>query len=143
MAPEHERGLGHWQGQWFTLRDLLCSTASALAAMVEVLEGLQVDEAAMRANLGRTRGLVYSESVSVALARKLGRQAAHELTEKLCETAVKQGKDLAEVLRADPRASKVLDPASIDALFDPQRSFASAATMIERALAHWQQSIQN
>jgi 3-carboxy-cis,cis-muconate cycloisomerase len=110
--------------------------------MVEVLEGLQVDEAAMRANLDRSRGLVYSENVSVALARKLGRQAAHELVEKLCEAAVKQGKGLAEVLRADPRASKVLDPASIDALFDPQRSFASAATMIDRALAHWQQSIQ-
>jgi 3-carboxy-cis,cis-muconate cycloisomerase len=143
MTPEHERGLGQWQGQWFTLRDLLCSTASALAAMVDVLEGLQVDAGAMHANLDRSKGLVYSESVSVALARKLGRQAAHELTEKLCETAVKQGKALADVLRADPRASAALDPASIDALFEPQRSFASAAAMIDRALAQWQQSIQN
>ena len=101
LSPEHERGLGHWQGQWFTLRDLLCSTASALAAMAEVLEGLAVDERAMRANLDRTRGLVFSENVSLHLARSLGRQAAHALTEKLCETAVREGKDLIDVLRAD------------------------------------------
>src|SRR5258705_14020987 len=92
LSPEHERGLGHWQGQWFTLRDLLCSTASALAAMAEVLEGLRVDEQAMRANLERSHGLVYSENVSVALSRALGKQAAHALTEKLCEIALREGK---------------------------------------------------
>jgi 3-carboxy-cis,cis-muconate cycloisomerase len=142
-TPEHERGLGHWQGQWFTLRDLLCSTASALAAIAEVLEGLQVNEDAMRTNLERSMGLAYSENVSVALARTLGRQAAHELTEKLCETAVRQGKSLAEALRADPKASKAIGTAAIDALFEPQRGFGAAARMIERAVAQWQKTAQN
>ena len=54
LTPEHERGVGQWQSQWFTLRDLLCATASGLAAMAEVLETLQVDEAAMRRNLERS-----------------------------------------------------------------------------------------
>ena len=58
LSSEHERGLGQWQSQFFTLRDLACSAASGLAAMVEVLEGLKVDEAAMRRNLERTAGLV-------------------------------------------------------------------------------------
>src|SRR5258708_12844579 len=31
MDPEHERGLGHWQSQWLTLRELACAGASALA----------------------------------------------------------------------------------------------------------------
>jgi adenylosuccinate lyase len=43
LAPEHERGLGQWQSQWFTLRKLLSATASGLAAMAEVLKGLEVD----------------------------------------------------------------------------------------------------
>jgi 3-carboxy-cis,cis-muconate cycloisomerase len=51
LAPEHERGLGQWQSQWFTLRSLVCDTASGSAAMAEALEGLEVNENAMKANL--------------------------------------------------------------------------------------------
>jgi len=142
LAPEHERGLGQWQGQWFTLRDLLCSTASSLAAIAEVLEGLQVDERAMLANLERTRGLVYSENVSMRLAQALGKQAAHALTERLCETAVREGKSLLEVVRADREASAAVGGAEIEALFDPRRCLGTAPAMIERALAEWAQSLR-
>ena len=51
LTPEHERGLGQWQSQWFTLRELVCATASGAAAMADALEGLEVNEKAMRANL--------------------------------------------------------------------------------------------
>jgi 3-carboxy-cis,cis-muconate cycloisomerase len=51
LTPEHERGLGQWQSQWFTLRDLLCAAASGTATMGDALDGLEVDPAAMRANL--------------------------------------------------------------------------------------------
>ena len=54
LTPEHERGIGQWQSQWFTMRELLCASSSALAAMGEVLGTLQVDTAAMRANLERS-----------------------------------------------------------------------------------------
>ena len=143
LAPEHERGLGQWQGQWFTLSDLLCSTASALAAMAEVLEGLEVDESAMLANLQRSRGLVFSENVSVRLSRCLGKQAAHALTEKLCETAVRDGRSLLETMRADPQASAAVSGKELDELFDPRQSSGSAAAMIERVLADWTQSAKN
>jgi 3-carboxy-cis,cis-muconate cycloisomerase len=51
LTPEHERGLGQWQSQWFTLRELACATASGVSAMTEALDGLEVNEKAMRANL--------------------------------------------------------------------------------------------
>ena len=140
LSPEHERGIGQWQSQWFTLRDLLCSAASALAAMGEVLEGLQVDAVVMRANLERSRGLVFSESVSVRLSRALGKQAAHALTEKLCETAVREGRNLIDVMRADPQASAVVDAKELAELFNPENCFGASAQMIERALADWSQS---
>ena len=142
LAPEHERGIGQWQGQWFTLRDLLCSTGSALAAMADVLEGLTVDERAMRANIERTRGLVFSENVSLHLSRTLGKQAAHALTEKLCESAAREGRTLAEVLRTDP-AGKAMNAKDLDALFDPQSCYGSAPAMIERSLAQWSRLIAN
>ena len=142
LSPEHERGIGQWQSQWFTLRDLLCSTCSALAAMAEVLEGLQVDERAMRANLERSRGLVYSENVSLQLSRTLGKQAAHALTDKLCRAAVREHKALAEVLRADPQASATLDTETLARLFEPDSCFGASAAMIERALADWSRAAQ-
>jgi 3-carboxy-cis,cis-muconate cycloisomerase len=54
LTPEHERGIGQWQAQWFTMRELLRAASSALAAMGEVIEGLQLDAAAMQANLERS-----------------------------------------------------------------------------------------
>lgn len=51
LTPEHERGLGQWQSQWFTLRQLVCTAASGLAAMADALEGLEVNEQSMRRNL--------------------------------------------------------------------------------------------
>lgn len=51
LTPEHERGLGQWQSQWFTLRDIVLSASSGVAAMADVLGELEVDEKAMRANL--------------------------------------------------------------------------------------------
>lgn len=51
LTPEHERGLGQWQSQWFTLRELVCTAASGTAAMADALEGLEVNEQAMQRNL--------------------------------------------------------------------------------------------
>ena len=141
LSPEHERGLGQWQSQWFTLRELLCSAASALAAMAEVLEGLQVNAAAMRANLERSHGLVYSENVALRLARSLGKPAAHALTEKLCETAQREGKTLAETMRADPQARAAIDPKELAELFNPESCFGASRAMIERALADWSEAL--
>jgi 3-carboxy-cis,cis-muconate cycloisomerase len=51
LTPEHERGLGQWQSQWFTLRELVCAAASGAAAMAEALQDLEVNETKMNANL--------------------------------------------------------------------------------------------
>ena len=130
LAPEHERGLGQWQGQWFTLRQLFGATASAAAAMAEVLEGLQLDPQAMRANLERSRGLVFSEQLSLRVGRALA--------DELCARAVRDGKPLREVVRADPRAA--LGEDELDRLFDPENAYGAAGAMIERALAMWRET---
>jgi 3-carboxy-cis,cis-muconate cycloisomerase len=64
LTPEHERGLGQWQSQWFTLRELALCASSALSAMAEALAALEVDESAMRRNLAS----LPAESPGAALA---------------------------------------------------------------------------
>jgi 3-carboxy-cis,cis-muconate cycloisomerase len=53
MPQEHERGLGGWQAEGAVLADLFAVTHGGVAAMAPVLEGLQVDTAAMARNLAR------------------------------------------------------------------------------------------
>jgi 3-carboxy-cis,cis-muconate cycloisomerase len=137
LTPEHERGLGQWQSQWLTLRDLLTGCAGALEAMGGVLEGLAVDAAAMRANLERMRGLVYSEPLSLRLAESLGRERALSLVDRLVAEVSEGRETLAERLQKDSEAAALVDASAIAALFDPQSGFAAAQQMIARALADW------
>jgi 3-carboxy-cis,cis-muconate cycloisomerase len=130
LAPEHERGIGQWQSQWFTLRALALGASSALAAMTEVLKGLQVDPAAMRANLERSQGLVFSEAVALRLSRALA--------DRLCEQAVREKSHLLDVMRQNAEVGAHMKASDIEALFDAKRSFGAAAAMIERVLADWQ-----
>ena len=96
----------------------------------------------MRANLDRSRGLVFSENVSLHLSRTLGKQAAHALTEKLCKSAVREGKELIDVLRADAQAMAAVGAGEVADLFNPESCFGSAPAMIKRALAEWSQTIK-
>jgi 3-carboxy-cis,cis-muconate cycloisomerase len=137
LTPEHERGLGQWQSQWFTLRELFCSAGSAVAAMAEVAEGLHVDAAAMSANLERSCGLVFSESVATRLAITLGKARAHALTEKLCRVTVEQKTSLIEAMRADAEVAGAIPAAELPALFDPHTCLGTAHAMIERTIAAW------
>ena len=137
LTPEHERGLGQWQSQWFTLRELFCSAGSGVAAMAEVAEGLQVDAAAMSANLERTRGLAFSESVATRLALTMGKASAHALTEKLCRVVVEQNTSLLEAMRADAQVAGAIPAADLPGLFDPHTCLGTAHAMIERAIEAW------
>ena len=105
--------------------------------MVEVLEGLKVDEAAMRRNLERTAGLVFSEVVSLRLAGKLGKARAHALTEQLCEAAGRDGVTLEEAIRKNPEAAGAIPANEAKALFQAENCFGSSQKMIERTLADW------
>jgi adenylosuccinate lyase len=73
----------------------------------------------------------------VRLARALGKSAAHQLTEKLCAQAVREGKPLEAVLRADPGAARAIPAQELADLFDAEKAFGSAPAMIARTLAEW------
>ena len=51
QVQEHERALGGWQTEWTTFPALALVTSGALAAVVEIAEGLEIDVERMRANL--------------------------------------------------------------------------------------------
>src|SRR5712672_3866855 len=87
QVQDHERSAGPWQAEWPTLPSLLLVTSGALAAIVDIAEGLQVDVARMRANLDSTGGLIMAEAVTMALAEKIGKSEAHHWIEAASKRA--------------------------------------------------------
>lgn len=134
-AQEHERGLGNWPAEWETLPEIALLVAGALAAMVDVAPGLDVDADRMRANLEVTQGQVFAEAVQMALANAIGRDRAHALVADACRRAARERVHLRDVLRAIPEAASALDEATLARLFDPGNYLGESSRFIERALA--------
>jgi 3-carboxy-cis,cis-muconate cycloisomerase len=103
--------------------------------MTLAFEGLELDPDRMAANLGLTRGLPMAEAVSIALAAKVGRQAAHRLVEAASRRALADGSDLGRALKAEPEVTAHLSPGDIDALMQPLAYLGAAPALVRRALA--------
>jgi 3-carboxy-cis,cis-muconate cycloisomerase len=134
QVQDHERSAGPWHAEWPTLPSLLLVTSGGLAAIVDIAEGLEVDAARMRANLDTTHGLIMAESVTFALAEKIGKSAAHHLVEAASKQAVAEKKGLREVLAADPKVTAQIDAKKLADLFEPMAYQGVSQAMIDRLL---------
>jgi 3-carboxy-cis,cis-muconate cycloisomerase len=135
QVQDHERSAGPWHAEWPTLPSLLLVTSGGLAAIVDIAEGLEVDVIRMRANLDTTHGLIMAESVTFALAEKIGKSDAHHLVEAASKKAVAEKKPLREVLAADPKVSTQLDAKKLADLFEPMAYQGVSQALIDRLLA--------
>lgn len=135
MPQEHERSLGLWHAEWDTLPELCCLVSGALQQALLLVSGLEVDAARMRANLDLTQGLVLAEAVSIALAQRIGRDAAHHLLEQCCKQAVREGVHLRQVLGNHAEVSAQLSARDLDRLLDPALYLGQARRWVERAVA--------
>src|SRR5256884_5729027 len=79
QVQDHERSAGPWHAEWPTLPTLLLVTSGALASIVDIAEGLEVDVARMRATLEATRALIMAAGASRGLAEKIGKNDGHPL----------------------------------------------------------------
>jgi len=135
QVQEHERSAGPWHAEWPTLPTLLLVTSGALAAIVDLAEGLEVDVARMRANLDATGGLIMAEAIAFALAEKIGKGEAHHLLELLSRKAVAENKHLRDVLAADPKVKAHLSADKIAKLLEPITYQGTSQALIDRLLA--------
>ncbi len=138
MPQEHERSLGLWHAEWETLPELCCLVSGALQQALVVVPGLEVDAARMRRNLDLTQGLVLAEAVSITLAQRIGRDAAHHLLEQCCRLAVEQGAHLRHVLGENAEVSAQLSSDELDRLLDPAHYLGQARLWVQRAIAEHQ-----
>src|ERR1700704_6456786 len=135
QVGDHERSAGPWHAEWPVMPMLELITSGALAPIVDIAEGLEVDAARMRVNLDATHGLIMAEAVTFALAEKIGKSDAHHLLEAASKRAVAEKKDLRDVLARDPKVSAHLSADSRTKLWEPMAYQGVSQALIDRLLA--------
>lgn len=135
QVQDHERSAGPWHAEWPTLPTLQLVTSGALAAIVDLAEGLEVDAARMRVNLDATHGLIMAEAVTFALAETIGKSDAHHLVEAAAKKAVAGKQHLRDVLTGDPKVTAHLSTDKLAKLFDPMAYQGISQELIDRLLA--------
>jgi adenylosuccinate lyase len=131
IALWHERDISHSSVERVAIPDACLVLDFALARMTAVVDGLVVDGDRMASNLGRTRGLVYSQAVLLALLESgHSRDNAYRIVQRNALAAWDEGGTLEERLATDPEMD--LDAATLATCFDPARFLRNAGTVFAR-----------
>ena len=140
MPQEHERGLGGWHAEWETLPEIVSLAGGAVRTMAEIAPRLEVDADRMSENLAATRGLIFAEAVSMALAQKIGKAKAHDFVEAACAEVRKSGKHLREVVGGDTTISQSFSTDELDGFFDARKYLGRAEEFVDRVVAASEQT---
>jgi adenylosuccinate lyase len=99
-----------------------------------LLATLVVKPANMRRNLDRSGGVVLSEAVMMALARRIGRDRAHALVLKIARATLKDKTPFIDAVRANPEIRKHLKPGQIEAALDYSNSLGLSGHFVDHVL---------
>jgi len=131
MPQSHERSAGLWHAEWETLDDIIGLTAGALVNAVELLSGLEVNANRMRQNIELTQGLIFAETVALALAETQGKQTAHDTIKTACQQVISTGQNLRLVLE---EMNLGFSTQELDQFFQPEKAIGSSLEIIDEIL---------
>ncbi|MBN1586323.1 MAG: adenylosuccinate lyase, partial [Candidatus Omnitrophica bacterium] len=119
QALWHQRDISHSSAERVILPDSTIALDCMLREATRVISGLQVYPRNMLANLERTRGLLFSQQVMLALVGKgVSRQEAYKTVQKSAMWVWKQGGHLSERLLEDPKITQHLTRREVQKCFD-------------------------
>ncbi|HEY2071142.1 MAG TPA: adenylosuccinate lyase [Rhizomicrobium sp.] len=119
VALWHERDISHSSVERYIGPDATITLDFALARATGVVDKLLVYPARMQENLDRTRGLVHSQRVLLALTQAgVGREEAYRMVQRNAMRAWNGEGDLLSLLKADADVAKALPAKQLESLFD-------------------------
>ena len=114
----HERDISHSSVERVIGPDSTILIHYMLRKMTKMMDGLVVYPDNMMRNLEKTGGLIYSQSVLLALVRQgITREEAYKLVQKNAMQSWEKGKDFLMLLKKDKEISKLLSVTEIDKTF--------------------------
>jgi adenylosuccinate lyase len=119
VALWHERDISHSSVERYIGPDATITLDFALARMTGVVQKLVVYPDRMQENLDRTRGLVHSQRVMLALTQAgVSREDSYRMVQRNAMRAWNGDGNLLDLLKADPDVAKALPAAKLEAMFD-------------------------
>jgi 3-carboxy-cis,cis-muconate cycloisomerase len=132
QIQEHERATHGWQVEWLTLPQMMILTGGALKHALDLAQNLQVDDAAMRANMERAGDVVLAEAAVFALAKAMPRAKAEELVKNACAIAISEARPLIDVVKE--MATGARGAVDWQALADPANYLGETEKIIDEVL---------
>jgi adenylosuccinate lyase len=119
VALWHERDISHSSVERVILPDSFIALDHMLRRFTRIVRGMVVYPDRMRENLGRSRGVVFSGTVLLELARRgTSREQAYEWVQRNAMRSFHEQKDFKALLLADQDLMRVLSPAEVEKAFD-------------------------
>ncbi|MGZ5478065.1 MAG: adenylosuccinate lyase [Candidatus Aminicenantales bacterium] len=133
----HERDISHSSAERIVFPDSFIVTDFLLAEAADIVGHWVVHPDRMRANIDAARGLIFSQSVLLALTTKgLVREEAYQIVQRNSLKAWNEGLDFRALIAADPDVTRVLGPKDIDRCFSLAPYLGKIDYIFERVFRH-------
>jgi len=119
IALWHERDISHSSVERVILPDSCIALDHMLRRMTRIVRDMVVNRERMVENLNRSRGVVFSGTVLLELAKKgISREQAYEWVQRNAMRSFAEQRDFKQLLLADTDVTRVLPPAELERAFD-------------------------
>lgn len=135
VVHDHERDGRAWKTEWLAVPEATMLAARAVELLGDLVLCLEVDEGRMYLNLAASGGAVLSEAIMLALAPKIGRDAAHWLLYETAAAARERGQGFIDAVRESEAIRSALSESELDCLLDYRHHTGQCAAMVDRVLA--------
>jgi adenylosuccinate lyase len=124
VALWHERDISHSSVERVILPDSFIALDHMLRRFTRIVKRMVVHPERMRENLNRSRGVVFSGTLLLELARKgVSREQAYEWVQRNAMRSFDEAKDFKSLLLDDPDVMRVLGPDDVERAFDLDEQF--------------------
>jgi len=133
----HERDISHSSAERVIFPDSFILTDFLLADAADIVANWVVHPDRMRANIDATRGLIFSQSLLLALTRKgVVREEAYKVVQRNSLKAWNEGLDFRVLAAVDPDIVRVLGPKEIERCFSLDPYLGKIDYIFERVFRH-------
>ena len=133
MSLWHERDISHSSVERVIGPDSTILIHYMLRKMTRMMEHLIVYPENMMRNLEKTEGLIFSQSVLLAVVEKgISREEAYSLVQKNAMQAWTKGKDFLALLKKDKKVSSLLTKKEIEKIFNLKAQFKNVDIIFKR-----------
>ncbi len=130
-----ERDLTNSSCERIIMPEATILTDHILTLSINIIGNLQLDKNNIEKNLKLMRGLNMGEAVMIYLAKRIGRQRAHEIIRAATLKAYESGENLVEALSKEPMVVEYLSADQIAWMMQPENYIGTAIEQVDRVVS--------